>query len=52
MKLKHLFYAAAISTLAAACSEADELSSGIRSEKTLDAIHSGTCQSEQRVGEW
>ena len=29
MKLKHLFYAAAVSTLAAACSEADELSSGI-----------------------
>ncbi len=40
MKLKHLFYAAAVSTLAAACSEADELSSGILSEKTLDAIHS------------
>lgn len=35
MKLKHLFYAAAVSTLAAACSEADELSSGILSEKTL-----------------
>ena len=30
MKLKHLFYAAAVSTLAAACSEADELSSGIQ----------------------
>ena len=37
MKLKHLFYAAAVSTLAAACSEADELSSGIRAEKTLVA---------------
>ena len=30
MKLKHLFYAAAVSTLAAACSEADELSSAQR----------------------
>ena len=55
MKLKHLFYAAAISTLAAACSEADELSSGIRSEKTLDAIHSGTDRFATRVNlnsEW
>ena len=55
MKLKHLFYAAAVSTLAAACSEADELSSGIRSEKTLDAIHSGTDRFATRVNlnsEW
>lgn len=55
MKLKHLFYAAAVSTLAAACSEADELSSGILSEKTLDAIHSGTDRFATRVNlnsEW
>jgi len=48
MKLKHLFYAAAVSTLA-------ELSSGIRSEKTLDAIHSGTDRFATRVNlnsEW
>lgn len=55
MKLKHLFYAAAVSTLAAACGEADELSSGILSEKTLDAIHSGTDRFATRVNlnsEW
>lgn len=55
MKLKHLFFAVAASTLAAACSEVDELSSGMESKKTLDAIHSGTDRFNTRVNlnsEW
>lgn len=55
MKLKHLFFAVAASTLAAACSEADELVSGNQSQNTLDAIHSGTDRFATRVNlnsEW
>lgn len=55
MKLKHLFFAVVASTLAAACSEADELVSGNQSQNTLDAIHSGTDRFATRVNlnsEW
>lgn len=55
MKLKHLFFAVAASTLAAACSETDELVSGNQSQNTLDAIHSGTDRFATRVNlnsEW
>ena len=34
MKLKHLFYAAAVSTLAAACSEEGEVSSPAAAKQT------------------
>lgn len=39
MKLRYLFFAAAASTLAAACSEVDELASNALGEKKLETIH-------------
>lgn len=54
MKLRYLFFAAAASTLAAACSEVDELASN-SSQKTLETIQSGTDNFTTRVNlnsEW
>lgn len=48
MKLRYLFFAAAVSTLAAACSEVDELASS-SSQKTLETIQSGTDNFTTRV---
>lgn len=48
MKLRYLFFAAAASTLAAACSEVDELASS-SSQKTLETIQSGTDNFTTRV---
>ena len=54
MKLRYLFFAAAASTLVAACSEVDELASN-SSQKTLETIQSGTDNFTTRVNlnsEW
>jgi hypothetical protein bacD2_07783 len=48
MKLRYLFFVAAASTLAAACSEVDELASS-SSQKTLETIQSGTDNFTTRV---
>ena len=49
MKLRYLFFAAAASTLAAACSEVDELASNALGEKKLETIQSGTDRFATRV---